>query len=312
MAAAGDHIDLRRLRYFVAVCTHGGISRAAAAIGVAQPALTRQIKLLEQEIGLTLITRTGRGAEPTEEGKFLLAKSITHLSGLDGAVHDLRQRYSKVSGQAVLGICPTIVPFFLDDLKTHMKSNNPELSLSVIEAYSGDLKNLINSNRLDLALTYKPDSNTGVRHLKLFSEKLVLVSSYAPETSSNSYTLSHLEGLKLILPSGIHELRRIIDTVCKRKGILLRPDLELDSLDAVKAMLSKRPLHYFTILPAHSIRREVEGRQLSQYGIEDPDMLRTIAAVRPMQARNEAMTLYLQQRVCEQADIIKSRLATVF
>jgi DNA-binding transcriptional LysR family regulator len=312
MTVNGVGIDLKRLRYFVAVCNHGGISRAATAIGVAQPALTRQIKLLEKEIGLTLITRTGRGAEPTAEGRFLLAKSIEHLDGLDDAVQDLRQRFSKLSGQAVLGICPTISPFFLDDLKAYLQSNSPQLSLSVIEAYSGDLKNLINGNRLDLAVTYKPSSNAGAGHLELFSERLVLVSGYSSNAPSHSYPLSELEGLKLILPSRIHELRLIIDTVCKRKGILLRPDLELDSLDAVKAMLSKRPLHFFTILPSHCIRPEMEARQLSQYGIDDPGMMRTIATVRPAHARNEAVTLYLQRRICDQAGIIKSRLATVF
>jgi LysR family nitrogen assimilation transcriptional regulator len=312
MTVDGASIDLKRLRYFIAVCNHGGIARAASAIGVAQPALTRQIKLLEKEIGLTLVTRTGRGAEPTPEGRFLLAKSIEHLEGLHDAVQQLRQRFLKLSGHAVLGICPTISPFFLEDLKAHLQANCPQLSLSVIEAYSGDLKNLINRDRLDLAVTYRPSSHAGAGHMELFSEKLVLVSGYSSDAPLRSYPLGELEGLKLILPSRIHELRLIIDTVCKRKGILLRPDLELDSLDAVKAMLHKRPLHFFTILPSHCIRPEVEARQLSQYGIDDPGMMRTIAAVTPVHARNEAVTLYLQRRICEQAGIIKSRLATVF
>ena len=54
-------VDLRRLRYFIAVCDHRGFSRASSAAGVAQPALTRQVKLLEKQLGLPLITRTGRG-----------------------------------------------------------------------------------------------------------------------------------------------------------------------------------------------------------------------------------------------------------
>jgi DNA-binding transcriptional LysR family regulator len=69
-----DHvIDLKRLRYFVAVCKHGGFSHAAGVIGVAQPALTRQVQLLERQVGLKLITRNGRGVQPTEEGRFLFA-----------------------------------------------------------------------------------------------------------------------------------------------------------------------------------------------------------------------------------------------
>ena len=124
--------------------------------------------------------------------------------------------------------------------------------------------------------------------------------------------MSDLEGLKLILPSRIHELRLIIDTVCKRRGVLLRPDLELDSLDAVKAMLMKRSLHYFTILPTQSVRKEVERRQFSQYAIDDPDMLRTISIVIPPKPRNQAVTIYLQRHIEERASAIKSRIATVF
>jgi len=85
-------IDVRRLKYFIAVCNNGGFSRASNVIGIAQPALTRQVKLLEKEIGLPLVIRTGRGAEPTAEGKFLLARSVEHLEGLDNIVKELKQK----------------------------------------------------------------------------------------------------------------------------------------------------------------------------------------------------------------------------
>ena len=307
----GNAIDVKRLRYFVAVCKHGGFSHAASVIGVAQPALTRQVQLLEREVGLKLITRNGRGAEPTEEGRFLLARSMEYLDGLDKLLLELKQRFSQMIGQAVVGICPTISPFFLDDLNSYVAANSPDLALSVVEAYSGDLKNLMNSDRLDLALTYKPSSSVGGGHVELFSERLVLVSGFQPAAPSRSYRLSELERLKLILPSRIHELRLIIDTVSRRRGVLLRPDLELDSLDAVKTFL-KRPLSFFTILPAYSVHTEVETRQFSQYMIDDPDMLRTISIVTPAKPRNQVATAYLKGHIEERARAIKARLTSVF
>lgn len=307
----GSAIDVKRLRYFVAVCKHGGFSHAASVIGVAQPALTRQVQLLEREVGLKLITRNGRGAEPTEEGRFLLARSMEYLDGLDKLLLELKQRFSQMSGQAVVGICPTISPFFLGDLNSYVAANSPDLALSVVEAYSGDLKNLMNSDRLDLALTYKPSSSVGGRHVELFSERLVLVSGFQPDAQPRSYRLSELESLKLILPSRIHELRLIIDTVSRRRGVLLRPDLELDSLDAVKTFL-KRPLSFFTILPAYSVHSEVEARQFSQYTIDDPDMLRTISIVTPARPRNQVVTGYLQRHIEERSRAIKARLTGVF
>ena len=304
-------IDVKRLRYFIAVCKHGGFSHAASVIGVAQPALTRQVQLLERELGLKLITRNGRGAKPTEEGRFLFARSIEYLDGLDNLSVELKQRFSQMNGQAVIGICPTISPFFLEDLKSYVATSCPDFSLSVVEAYSGDLKNLMNSDRLDLALTYKPSSTVGGQHVELFSEQLVLVSGFEPDVPQRIYQLSELERLKLILPSRIHELRLIINLVCKRRGVLLRPDLELDSLDAVKTFL-KRPLHLYTVLPAYSVHKEVESRQFSQYTIDDPDMVRTISIVTPAKPRNEAATDYLQRYIEKRASAIRARLTTVF
>jgi DNA-binding transcriptional LysR family regulator len=311
MTLEATGIDMKRLKYFIAVCNNGGFSRAAGAIGVAQPALTRQIKLLEKEIGLPLVTRTGRGAEPTEEGKYLLARAMEQVESLESMVRDVRQKFSKLQGQAVIGICPTISPLFLDDLKTYLAASSPNLTLSVIEAYSGDLRNLMNGNRLDLALTYKPSEDTGIRHSELLSEKLILVSGYMPEAGRKRYALGELAGLKLVLPSRIHELRFIIDRICQEKGITLHPELELDSLDAVKTLLTKRSLNYFTILPSHSVKPEVESREFSQYDIEGSGLWRTIAVVTPLKARSEAITAHLHRRICERAKLLRSTLQAV-
>ena len=99
MTVENISIDVKRLRYFIAVCNHGGFSHAANVIGVAQPALTRQIKLLEQELGLTLITRNGRGAGPTEEGRFLLARSIEHPQILSRSAQPQSQPFGNRSLQ---------------------------------------------------------------------------------------------------------------------------------------------------------------------------------------------------------------------
>jgi DNA-binding transcriptional LysR family regulator len=313
VTAEPTSIDMKRLKYFIAVCHNGGFSRAASAIGIAQPALTRQIKLLEKQIGLPLVTRTRQGAAPTEEGKYLLVRAVEHVESLESMLREVKHKFSKLNGQVVLGICPTISPLFLDDLKAYLAASSPNLKLSVIEAYSGDLKNLMKSRRLDLALTYKPSKSTGIRYIELLSEKLVLVSCYRANAQRGSYSLADLVGLKLILPSRMHELRLIIDRILHRNGISLQPELELDSLDAVKALLTKRSKGYFTILSAHSVRHEVESKQFSQYEIAAPapGMWRTIALVTPPKVRNEAIISHLRHRICERANVIKSTLEAV-
>ena len=310
--AAGDNfaIDLRRLRYFIAVCDHGSISRAASIIGMAQPALTRQIQLLEKETGLSLIHRTGRGAEPSQQGRFLLDRSRAHIESLDTLVRDTRQMFSLPSSQILLGICPTIAPFFLDDLMIFMRENHPNATFSVIEAYSGDLQNLMTCNRLDLALTYRP--GTGVECIELFSERLVLVSGHAPENRAGMVSLAEMSGLRLILPSGIHELRRIIDRVCKQANVQLTPDLELDSLEAVKATLMKKSSHYFTVLPYHSVSSEVENHRLDCRSIDDAAMQRTIAVILAENPRNPQVLHSLLMHIRATSKQLRDRLDTLF
>ena len=145
------------------------------------------------------------------------------MESLESMLREVKHKFSKLNGQVVLGICPTISPLFLDDLKTYLAASSPNLKLSVIEAYSGDLKNLMKNKRLDLALTYKPSEPTGMRVIELLSEKLVLVSCYMANAQRRSYSLADLVGLKLILPSRMHELRLIIDRILHRNGISLQP-----------------------------------------------------------------------------------------
>ncbi len=304
-------IDLKRLRHFIAVCDHGGFSRAATAIGIAQPALTQQIKLLETEIGMPLFIRSGRGAEPTEQGRFLLAKAREHLDGLDAVVHGLKQRFSTLSGQIVLGICPTIAPFFLDGLLAFLRDDHPNLTLSVIQAYSGDLKHLMDGQRLDIALTYRPGKAHGVECFDLFSERLVVVAGQDTGLAE-PLSLQVISAMKLILPSKIHELRRIIDRVCAARGVGLKPELELDSLDAVKAMLLKPTFRYVTILPYHSIKHEVDGGLLACRAIDDRLMQRTIAVVLPKIARNAPVARFLAEYIRTQSVLLKARLGAVF
>jgi LysR family nitrogen assimilation transcriptional regulator len=305
-------VDLRRLRYFLAVCDHGGFTKAAIAIGIAQPALTRQIKLLEEEVGQTLIERTGRGARPSDQGRFLLARSRQHLEGLDGALRDLRRAFTTPRGSVTLGVCPSIAPFFLEDLIQHVERHHPNVVLSVIQAYSGDLKNLMDAGRIEIALTYRAPTAQSFASTDLLSERLVLVSGSAAARCSGFRTLAELTGLKLILPSKIHALRGIIDHVCARNNIAIEPDLELDSLDAVKASLIENTAERYTILPYHSVQPEVNRGELTCAEFDEPDMQRTIAVVCPGRPRNAEAVARLCERLALRAQELKQILPTVF
>lgn len=299
------NVDLRRLSYFVAVCDHGGISMAAAAIGLAQPALTRQIQLLEKEMGLKLFKRAGRGAEPTDVARTLLLRIKPSLQSIEASLLYLQQEATRTEGHIVLGVCPTIAPLFLPELKAFLRDNSPELCLSVIEAFSGDIRSMLDGDKLDLALTYKSWGEIAFSQIELFSERLVLVSSFGHEQDSRNVPLSHLESLQLVLPSRGHELRSIIDSVCKRKGIYLRPELELDSLDAIKSMVKSTPQNFRTILPVLALQEDLQAKVLSYAGFESAEMSRTICVAIPQNPRSVTATQLLTEWIQRRAHDIQ-------
>lgn len=290
-------VDIRRLRYFVAVCDHGGFSRAAGAVGIAQPALTRQMQILEQELGVELFTRNGRNAVPSAAGQALLSGARGHLDNLDALIARLRHDFAAAPQDVTMGICPTIAPLFLDHL-----SDMP--GLQVIEAYSGDLRSLMQAGRLGLALTYAADDTPGTHATPLLTERLVLAARTA---LPDAPTLHDLTGLRLILPSRVHQLRRIVDARCAALGITLPPVLELDSLAAVKAMVADDSGGYATILPHHAVAQE---SGLTLRALADPAMVRTIALVQPDPPRTP-LPAALTARIAARAEEIARSLPAV-
>lgn len=302
-------VDIRRLRSFLAVCDHGGFSRAAVAIGVAQPALTRQIQLLEQELGIELVTRNGRSALPTEAGQALLAKMRPHLDGLDQSVEFIRREFSAGPERVSLGICPTIIPLFLDRITESLRQSGSNIELTVIEAYSGDLRNLMSSGGLDLAISYRPADTTLQRAVELLTERLVLVTSGAAADTA-PVTLAQALREKLILPSVIHQLRRIIAKVATARGLDVAPALELDSLSAVKAMLENPKGGLSTILPYHSVREDAARGRFNLRLIDDPDMVRTIALLQPEDSGRRA-PVGLMNHILACADDLRGSLEAI-
>jgi DNA-binding transcriptional LysR family regulator len=251
---ARERVDLRRLRYFVAVCEHGGFSRASGFVGVAQSALTRQVKLLEKEIGLPLLRRTGSGAEPTRAGKQLLAGARAHLAGLEELVRGLQQRGPTLYGRVTLGRCRTVASLFVDALGAPLQQAHPDLALSLVIEDSSDLRRLLAAGRLDLAGTYREADAAAGFFRPLHRESLVLVTScggaICRPVPGTPIKPTELACFDLILPGPSHLLHQIVEAAFRRLDLPLAAKLELDALDRLKALLSgERAGRLASILP---------------------------------------------------------------
>jgi LysR family nitrogen assimilation transcriptional regulator len=305
-------VDIRRLRYFLAVCEHGGFSRAAEAIGVAQPALTRHVQQLEHDLGLELVARNGRGALPTEPGRFLLQHAREYIDGLDCLYDRMIETFGRNPGTITIGICPTVSPLFLETIQGFVRNRLPNTSLSVIEAYSGDLTVLMDRGRIDVALTYQPAEKRTGRCIDLLSERLVLVARADRRLPHGNQSLRDIVALPLILPSQIHQLRKIIDRVCEARGIRLVPSLELDSLNAVKQTLDDPQSDYVTILPYHSVVEDERAGRFGVIPVVEPDMVRTVSLVTSSGSDEPNVPDALVQHIRKEAERLKRTLGSVF
>src|SRR5262249_34103041 len=133
---AGHFMDLRSIRYFVQIADCGGITRAAASLGVAQPALTRHVQTMEAELGLATLVRPPRGVRLTGAGRQFLDHCRRALRELDRAKDELRANVESPRGEVILGVSPTLGPLLVPGIVERTRRQCPQVALKIVEHFS--------------------------------------------------------------------------------------------------------------------------------------------------------------------------------
>jgi LysR family nitrogen assimilation transcriptional regulator len=268
-------MDLKQLTYFVHVAEMGSFSKAAAALSVAQPALSRQVRNLEQQLGSALLYRNGRGVSLTEAGAAFFRRVKVILDDLDRARQEVGELAGMPGGTVVLGTPPTVSQVMVTPLIKRLRERYPQISLQVHEAFSGFVNEWLASGRLDVAVLYNAPRTRHLQTERLLRETLFLVTAPSrPEAGDGGIELSALEGTPLILPSRPHGLRLLIDERAGDTGVVLNVDFEIDALPAIKELVEDGV--GATILPFASVYREVRRGRLVAREIQRPALTRTL------------------------------------
>ena len=298
-------MDLKQLRSFREIAEAGSLSRAADRLRLAQPALSRQIRLLEAEAGLALFTRHGRGMALTEAGRELLARISGPLRQLEGAFAEVRALSGAVAGQVALGMMPTVAAVLAGPLARRVAERHPAVSLRVVEGYTGHLIEWVQRGATDATLLYGPASDLHLPVRDLFIEALVLAGPPGSGLSPDApVTLADAAKRPLVAPSLPHGLRSIVETAAARARITLNLRHEADSFlvlkDLVECGLG------FAILPRSSIRREEQEGRMAVAPLVRPTIRRQVVlAVPPDRAAGratEAVLALLAEEVAARAD----------
>ncbi len=149
-------MDLKQLEYFVNVVDLGGFSRAGRLLGIAQPAISRQIRSLEVELRQNLLLRNGRGAAPTEAGKRLLEHARGILQQVDRARREVDETKDAPVGHVVVGLPPTVARHLTLPVVREFRQRYPGGSLSIVEGLSATIHEWLLVGRVDVGVVYNP------------------------------------------------------------------------------------------------------------------------------------------------------------
>lgn len=231
-------MDLRQIKYFISVAELGSFTRASIFLDIAQPALSRQIRLLELELGQPLLIRNGRGVNPTEAGRLLLEQGRGILHQVDVLQEELAQLGSGTQGQVALGMPPTLSKVLTIPLVRAATRHLPGVNLSVSEGLSAALLQSLANGQLDLALVYETSRQPGLVSETVCEEQLFVVSRRSAGAQPRPLPLAELAELPLVIPRRPNTFRMIVEDAMARHGLQLRIAIEADSVDAILGLVA--------------------------------------------------------------------------
>lgn len=281
-------MELRQLRYFLQVLESGGFSPASSVLHVAQPALSRQVKALEEELGVALLHRTGRGVRATVAGR-ALAEGARRL--LDDAA-DLRKRVlgfrETLVGEATVGLPPTIGRVLGLPLIEHVRQHHPQINLCIAETFSGTMLEWLHSGRVDAAVLYSDPQVSSIHVDHVADEPLSVIG--VPDSLPSGCALipaSALAGRPLVVPTRHHGLRRVLERYAAEANLRLTVAAEIDSLHAIIAAV--RGGMGWSVLPAVTVRDEIAAGTVASRLLADPPLFRPLLVATTVQ-RSDAVT----------------------
>lgn len=226
-------MDIKQLEYFICVAELGSFTRASITLGIAQPALSRQIRQLEVELSQSLLVRNGRGVYCTEGGKILLehARGILHqLARARGELERLRGiRHESIA----VGLPPTLARFLTLPLVTAFRTQMPEATISVTEGLSNQIQELLIKARIEIALLYHSQPSPDIETVMFHEEELFLI-EYQRPSEKDTVTLEELATIPLVMPSRQHAFRILLEEAMNAHN--LKPIYAVD-VDGVGTIL---------------------------------------------------------------------------
>lgn len=294
-------MDFKQLFYFVRVAELESFTRASVALDIAQPALSRQVRLLEVELRQNLLVRNGRGVALTEAGKVLLEHSRGVLHQMERLREELSRVRGALAGRVAIGLPPTLSKILAVPLTREFRRLMPDATLSISEGLSKTMMESLLTGRLDIALLYNAFPSPEIELRPLLREELLLVQRCGESHSGKPVKLKEIGEYPLIIPSRPNAIRMHVETALINIGVQPRIAMEVDGVAAIldlvadgagNAILSRNAV----ITASHPER--YAARRITHPGLRS-QLFVAINSHRPATSTQQA-TLELLERVSKE------------
>jgi len=265
-------MELRQLRYFISVANHRSFTKTSEKLYIAQPALSRHILLLEEELGVKLLLRTPRGVETTEAGRIFKEKAEFALSYLAEIKNSLSETSSEPTGRLVVGLPPSLAAQLAPRLMQECARRYPRLKLHIVEGLSVFLTEWLDHLRIDIAALTDYGAIPGIDFHTELEEDLYFVGT--PERlgrKSGTVSPAEVERHPMIIT---HGFKMLAESWFAGKDIDPNFVMELDSIGIVREMLLGGA--YCSIMPFSMVHQDVAQGRLVALKFEEPRVIRRI------------------------------------
>jgi LysR family transcriptional regulator, hydrogen peroxide-inducible genes activator len=300
-----NNVTLRQLRYFDTLARHGHFGRAAEACAISQPALSMQIKELEESMGGLLLERSARQVALTNFGAELAGRVRDILRSVDELGDFARASRDRLAGRLRIGMIPTIAPYLLPKVIANMARLHSELDIHVRETVTPKLLEELVEGRLDAAIVALPVSEASLTEVALFTENFLLVRPGEDEGTPVPSAESLREMRLLLLEEG-HCFRDQALSFCNMQSAP-REVLDASSLSTLVQMVDAGI--GVTLIPEMAVSVETRSASVSLARFEEPQPARTIGMVWRKTSPLAAQLLQISEVVRLSADALREQRA---
>jgi LysR family transcriptional regulator, hydrogen peroxide-inducible genes activator len=298
------NVTMRQLRYFDALARHGHFGRAAEACSISQPALSMQIKEMEEALGGLLLERSARQVALTRFGEELAERVRDILRSVDELGDFARASRDRLAGRLRIGMIPTIAPYLLPRIIGNLTRMHPELDIQVRETLTPRLIEELDAGRLDTAILALPTSEPSLTEVALFTESFLLVRPRKDEGTPVPSS-EMLREMRLLLLEEGHCFRDQALSFCKSSSP--REMLDANSLSTLVQMVSAGI--GVTLIPEMAVSVETKSAAVSIARFKNPQPSRTIGMVWRKTSPLARQLLQISEVVCLAAGKPRGRSA---